>query len=318
MAERLMHFPTWVDLKGEDAVPETVHHVLTMVDPRTDASWTSLQQRVQTDMVHVQDGVRPGSDTPETMSEAVKLLKAEYCVRAINRHKMDRALIFCRTKLDCDNLERYLTQLGGGPRRPDNPYSCVCLHSDRSVAERKDNLERFKQRQVRFLICTDVAARGIDIRGLPFMINVTMPDEKTNYVHRIGRVGRADRMGLAVSLVASVPEKVWYHGCPSRGKSCRDTRLTERGGCCIWYDEPRLLADIEDHLGVTITQIGTDMHVPVNEFDGKVTYGERRRDTGSLYANHVDQMAPTVRELASLETQAQTLFIRRHLRRLAA
>jgi superfamily II DNA/RNA helicase len=48
----------------------------------------------------------------ETLSEAVKMLKGEYCVRAINEHKMDRAIIFCRTKLDCDNLEKYLNQVG--------------------------------------------------------------------------------------------------------------------------------------------------------------------------------------------------------------
>lgn len=61
---------------------------------------------------------------------------------------------------------------------------------------------------MRFLICTDVAARGIDISGIPFVVNVTLPDEKQNYVHRIGRVGRADRMGLAISLVSKVKEKV--------------------------------------------------------------------------------------------------------------
>lgn len=48
----------------------------------------------------------------ETLSEAVKMLKGDYCVRAINKHKMDRAIIFCRTKLDCDNLEKYMNQLG--------------------------------------------------------------------------------------------------------------------------------------------------------------------------------------------------------------
>ena len=60
---------------------------------------------------------------------------------------------------------------------------------------------------MRFLICTDVAARGIDIRGIPFVINVTLPDDKQNYVHRIGRVGRAEKMGLAISLVSKVKEK---------------------------------------------------------------------------------------------------------------
>lgn len=57
---------------------------------------------------------------------------------------------------------------GGGPNNPKNPYSCVCLHGDRKPPERKANLEKFKQQRVKFLICTDVAARGIDITGLPF------------------------------------------------------------------------------------------------------------------------------------------------------
>lgn len=233
MADRLMHFPTWVDLKGEDAVPDTVHHCVVIVDPQQDVSWKNLRQHVQTDDVHAQDNVRPGNNTPETLSEAVKILKGEYCIRAIREHKMDRAIIFCRTKLDCDNLEKYFKQSGSGE------FCCVCLHADRAPNERKANLQLFKDKRVKFLICTDVAARGIDVTGLPFMINMTLPDEKSNYVHRIGRVGRAERMGLAISIVSSVPEKVWYHGqwCSSRGKNCWNTNLTEKKGCCIWYNE---------------------------------------------------------------------------------
>ena len=62
--------------------------------------------------------------------------------------------------------------------------------------------------EVRFLICTDVAARGIDITGIPYVINITLPDDKQNYTHRIGRVGRAEKMGLAISIVSTVKEKV--------------------------------------------------------------------------------------------------------------
>ncbi|KAJ1528368.1 hypothetical protein ONE63_006786 [Megalurothrips usitatus] len=314
MAERLMHFPTWVDLKGEDAVPDTVHHVVVKVDPQQDRSWETLRKHILTDGVHIKDNVRPGNNTAETLSEAVKMLKGEYCVKAINEHKMDKALIFCRTKLDCDNLEKYFNQLGGGPNNPSNPYSCVCLHGDRKPQERKENLETFKKGRVKFLICTDVAARGIDINGLPFMINVTLPDEKSNYVHRIGRVGRAERMGLAISLVSSLPEKVWFHGewCPSRGRNCFNTRLTSEGGCCIWYNELQYLADIEDHLTITIQQVGADIKVPVNEFDGKVVYGQKRLNTGSGYVNHVAQMAPAVQDLAQLESKAQLLYLKRH------
>ena len=237
MANRLMHFPTWVDLKGEDAVPDTVHHCVVMVDPQRDVCWKNLRMHVQTDGVHKDDNVKPGNNTPETFSEAVKLLKGEYCVRAIREHKMDRAIIFCRTKIDCDNLENFFKLVN-----PINAseFSCVCLHADRAPNERKANLQSFKDKRVKFLICTDVAARGIDITGLPFMINITLPDEKSNYVHRIGRVGRAERMGLAISLVSTIPEKVWYHGqwCSSRGKNCWNTNLIEKKGCCIWYNEP--------------------------------------------------------------------------------
>merc|ERR1719154_911712 len=267
---------------------------------------------VTTDGVHRNDNARPGNTSPETLSEAVKKLKGEYCVKAIDTHNVDKAIIFCRTKLDCDNLERYLQQRGGGARNPANPYSCVCLHGDRRPHERKANLEAFKNDEVRFLVCTDVAARGLDISGLPFAINVTLPDEKSNYVHRIGRVGRAERMGLAISLVAAVPEKVWYHEewCSSRGKNCHNTRVTTEGGCCVWYDEPQYLADIEEHLGVTIQQAKADMKVAADEFDGKVVYGEKKSALGPAYEGHRSLLAPTLATLTELETQAQHVFLR--------
>lgn len=112
--------------------------------------------------MHAQDNVGPGGVSSETLSEAVKMLKGEYCIRAIDEHKMERAIIFCRTKLDCDNLEKYMKILDK------NKYSCFCMHGDRKPVERKGNLEAFKKNQVKFLICTDVAARGLDITGLPF------------------------------------------------------------------------------------------------------------------------------------------------------
>lgn len=313
LAERLMHFPTWVDLKGEDSVPETVHHVVCTVDPRKDTSWRNLKRPIKTDEVHAKDNTRFGTNTPEMLSEAVKLLKGEYVITAINEHKMDKGIIFCRTKVDCDNMENHFNSLGGGPRNRNNPYSCVCLHGDRKPHERKENLEKFKRSEVKFLICTDVAARGIDVHGVPFVINVTLPDEKNNYVHRIGRVGRAERMGLAISLAAAVPEKVWYHSnCSNRGKNCWNTRLTDQGGCCIWYNEPQYLADIEEHLTCTIQQVDPDIRVPSDEFDGKVVYGQKKALSGSNYQTHTAEMAPAVRLLAELEMVAQKYFIKRY------
>lgn len=303
MASRLMHFPTWVDLKGEDAVPETVHHVVVTVDPQKDLSWTSLRNTIPTDGVHTRDNIR-ALQTPEALSQGTKILKGEYCIRAINKHKMNKAIIFCRTKLDCDNLEKYFNQLGSF-------YTCCTLHGSRNVNDRKMNLEKFKNGEIKFLICTDVAARGIDVNGLPFMINMTLPDDKTNYVHRIGRVGRAERMGLAISFVASVPEKVWYHGewCPSRGQRCSNTELISSKGCCVWYTEPQYLAEIEDHLNITIQQIGPEIDIPMNEFDGKVVYGQKKANNGPSYKNHYDQLVSTINQLTKLETKAQYLYL---------
>ncbi|XP_071488880.1 ATP-dependent RNA helicase DDX1-like [Diadema antillarum] len=310
LAEKIMHFPTWIDLKGQDSVPETVHHVVCRVDPREDTTWQRNGGKVQTDRVHEQDSVRWGSHDRETLSEGVKILKIDYMVQAIKEHRMDQAIIFCRTKIDCDNCERYLQTMGGGPRaKPDHQLSCVCLHGDRKPQERRENLQKFKDKRVRFLICTDVAARGIDVKGIPFVINVTMPDEKQNYVHRIGRVGRAERMGLAISLVSVIPEKVWYHTCPNRGRGCYNTTLKEHGGCCIWYNEMQYLGDIEDHLGVTIDQVDKSMKVKADEFDGKVTYGQKRKNMGSGYKGHADDLAPAVSELTNLERRAQLSFL---------
>lgn len=81
------------------------------------------------------------------------------------------------------------------------------------------------------------------------MINITLPDEKSNYVHRIGRVGRAERMGLAISLVSTVPEKVWYHGewCSSRGRNCWNTNLIAVKGCCTWLNEKTVIDSCKDN-----------------------------------------------------------------------
>jgi len=309
LSEKIMSFPTWVDLKGEDSVPDTVHHVVVPVDPVHDPSWMGLRRKVITDGVHFKDDVT-NRESMEKRSEGIKILKGEYCVRAIKQHKMEQSIIFCRTRLDCDNLEKYFTELGGGKDKPGHMFSCVCLHSGRKE-DRSRNLQKFKDLQVNHLICTDVAARGIDIRGVPYVINVTLPSNKEDYVHRIGRVGRADRMGLAISLVATQhKEKVWYHSnCRNRNR-CYQTHLVEQGGCCIWYDEKQLLGDIESHLKITIEQIGKNINVPVNEFDGKVTYGEKRgQKSGSLYKGHADILAPQVRDLQKLEKSAQLSYL---------
>jgi ATP-dependent RNA helicase DDX1 len=124
-------------------------------------------------------------------------------------------MIFCRTNLDCQNLSKFLqqqssasssastsTSTGGGSLLV-SKYSHRILGGLLSMEERRKNLQLFKEGEVRLLLCTDVASRGIDIDSLPYVINMTLPDEIDDYVHRIGRVGRSDRMGLAISIVSA-------------------------------------------------------------------------------------------------------------------
>ena len=75
----------------------------------------------------------------------------------------------------------------------------------------------------------------------------------------------------------------------------------------------KILAEVEDHLNITIEQIKPDFKVPCNEFDGKVIYGEKKNKSGSDYKDHTEQMVPIVKELAKLESEAQLFYLQRFL-----
>lgn len=317
LADQLMYFPMWIDLKGEDSVPDTVHHVVLRIDPRKDTKFRELQGLFETDGVHEHDQLQQslfGQNNrqlcnDEELSEAVKLMKPYYALKAIETLHMDQGIIFCRTKLDCDNLSQFMLDMN--KQSNSDKYSNVRLHSSLSQRDRELNLCDFKAKKYKFLICTDVAARGIDVKGVPFVIQMTLPDEQSNYIHRIGRVGRADRMGLAISLVSVVPEKVWYHGCNKR--ECHNTKLVERGGCCKWLDELTMLGDIEQHLKCSIQEIEKDFRLQVDEYDGKVVYGAKRLEQTLTYEGHVEQLKSIVNDLSVLETKAQSDYLRLYL-----
>eukprot|EP00759_Apiculatamorpha_spiralis_P020039 PhF_6_TR25617/c0_g2_i1/m.35972/K13177/DDX1; ATP-dependent RNA helicase DDX1 len=280
----------WIDMKGKDYVPETVHHVVVRVDPydtQFQKMWNPRSQVDTTDNVHAADNLK--GDLMD--SYAVKVVKPLVLLEIIKTHKMEQCMIFCRTRLDCDNVARVLTDAGGGreskgrdEKGKENLFSNVLLHSGLAHGDRAKNLELFKEGFVRFLICTDVAARGIDIRGLPYVINMTLPDKTEDYLHRVGRTGRADRMGLAISIVSDRhKEKVWYHTCPSRGDGCTNTVVAKpvgggkyEGGCCIWYDEPALLAAVEKHLGHPLQSMNNQYKLPTEL--GATVYGKSKEE----------------------------------------
>ena len=253
--------------------------------------------------------------------DSIKRIKPHVLRKVIDAHDMDQCLIFCRTNFDCDNLEKFLNECGGGKRfrgalvgGVEGKYSCCVLGGARNMDERRRNLQAFKNGDVRFLICTDVAARGLDIKNLPYVINLTLPDRSEDYIHRIGRVGRADTMGLAISIVAAKNERVWY--CTKKGykpwfdPKPDDVRLMKDGGHTTWYDEPKLLKEIEKRLGSTVTPLGPNYELPESfGVRGKDAYGKARDEQVNEELNaHLEAYAPHVRALAALETKVQSSF----------
>jgi ATP-dependent RNA helicase RhlE len=102
-------------------------------------------------------------------------------------------LIFSRTKIGAERLARTLASAG---------VRCTALHADRSQDQRRKAVEGFKGGKYSVLVATDVAARGLDIDAIHTVINYEVPDSPDAYVHRVGRTGRADEVGQAITLVA--------------------------------------------------------------------------------------------------------------------
>ena len=118
--------------------------------------------------------------------------RLETLCRILDADEPESALIFCRTKRGVDELVEALQSRG---------YSVEGMHGDMGQNQRLSTLKKFKDSNIDFLVATDVAARGIDIENISHVINYELPEDAESYVHRIGRTGRANRTGIAYSLV---------------------------------------------------------------------------------------------------------------------
>src|SRR5690348_2256384 len=119
--------------------------------------------------------------------------KREALRRLIRSEDVKNAIIFCNRKRDVDILHRSLTRHG---------FNAAALHGDMPQSKRTETLERFKDGEIRLLVASDVAARGLDIQGMSHVFNFDVPIHAEDYVHRIGRTGRAGREGRAFTLAA--------------------------------------------------------------------------------------------------------------------
>ena len=141
--------------------------------------------------------VTPKATAAKAVTQKIHLVeqanKRALLIHLITRGDWHRVLVFTRTKHGANKLTEKLLEQG---------INATAMHSDKSQLSRTRTLEEFKNGEIRILVATDVAARGLDIESLPYVVNFDMPTIPEDYIHRIGRTGRAGASGIAVSLVS--------------------------------------------------------------------------------------------------------------------
>lgn len=134
----------------------------------------------------------------KSKNETVAAQKRKLLIQLLTNKEINNAIIFCNQKRSISATLNAVTKAG---------FKAVALHGDLSQTERKEALEAFKSGQCQFMICSDVAARGIDVQALSHVINLDVPTKAEDYVHRIGRTGRAKQKGQAWMIATKEDEK---------------------------------------------------------------------------------------------------------------
>jgi len=154
-----------------------------------------LADKVLTDPELIE--ISPQNEAAENVDQVVYPVRKEQkrvlLSKLIRTEKWSRALVFTKTKFGAENLKDFLVKDG---------IEVKAIHGNKSQAARNYALEDFKNGIVNVLVATDVAARGLDIDDLPYVVNFDMPIVAEDYIHRIGRTGRAGKTGVAISLVS--------------------------------------------------------------------------------------------------------------------
>lgn len=155
----------------------------------------AIMRMVQAHMkmpVHVE--IAPSGTTVEQVTQELYIVKKEAKLKLLDKILAQfhgPILLFIRTKHYAHRITRELREMG---------HRVAEIHSDKSLAQRREALEGFKSGRYRILVATDIAARGIDVTGIELVLNFDLPDDTENYVHRIGRTGRAGVKGHAISF----------------------------------------------------------------------------------------------------------------------
>lgn len=125
--------------------------------------------------------------------------KAGAIAKILNETGFDRCMAFCNTKGSTERISKFLQMQG---------IDADCIHGDIPQKKREQVMSRFRQGKLRVFVSTDVAARGIDVDNVDIVFNCDVPDENQDYIHRIGRTGRAKHHGIAVTFISDYPAKM--------------------------------------------------------------------------------------------------------------
>lgn len=138
--------------------------------------------------------IAPSGTTIELVSQELYIVNRDLKGKLLDeilKQYNGSVLLFVRTKIGANKITRILRTMG---------HSAAEIHSDRTLGQRREALQGFKSGKYRLLIATDIASRGIDVKGIELVINYDLPDDPENYVHRIGRTGRAGLQGHAITF----------------------------------------------------------------------------------------------------------------------
>lgn len=180
------------------SIPESVQTLLFSATLNSDIQNLSQDFLVEPEIIKVSEDNSTAHTVDQEVYRVDKTQKAQLLRKLLQREQWEQVLVFTRTKFGAEKLWTKLQ---------DKNISSVSIHGDKSQAARQKALKLFKQQKVKVMVATDVAARGIDIQGLDHVVNFEMPNVPQDYIHRIGRTGRAGRRGHAVSFACQEEER---------------------------------------------------------------------------------------------------------------
>jgi len=198
-ADRMMDMGFWPDVRRiVQTLPDSAARQTLLFSATMAEEVLKLADELVVDAKYVQIGVGGGAakSITHTIETVPSGKKTEWLARFLRRTD-GPVLVFVRTKSGAERLARQLAASG---------LKAAALHADRTQQQRTQAIEGFRSGRYRVLVATDVAARGLDIDGITHVVNYEVPQNRETYVHRVGRTGRAEATGTALTLVA--PEEL--------------------------------------------------------------------------------------------------------------